>query len=424
MKVLIKLITTIALLFATSVCAEVRISGYGSIAVGKVLSGDKDPSGDIEFQTDFVDYAFYTEEVDWEPDTMFALQISADVQNNLSITGQLVSKGADNFKPELDWLYATYNFSDDLYLMVGRRSLPMYYFSEYMEVAFAYPWVRPPAMLYWWDMSQFNGVTLTKDFNFDEWTVAVSGFTGKETRDELRSHDYWRSRGGYYYAPTQFNPPAGYDNAGIVPTTAKVTWDDILGFNIVASNDWMDLRFSMFSNHYETTTELFYSKEIDTNGDGLTDTTVIVDRNPDGSPIVSGSWAITDFDMMFYGLSGTFNFEFATLLFDYNYVDYDDGYDFRFPSYMISAVYNHPEFQPYVSYSKAQGKINEEFDGFGTGDSEESQMISLGIRYNFHSNAALKIQYDKLEDQGDQGWADFSYHNDASLLTMSIDFVF
>lgn len=355
---------------------------------------------------------------------MFALQISADVGDNLSFTGQLVTKGADDFKPELDWLYATYSFSDDLNIMVGRRSLPMYYFSEFMEVAYAYPWVRPPAMLYWWDMSQFNGVTLTKDFYIDEWSLSVSGFTGQEERNNLTSHDYWRPRGGYYYPPTLYVPPEGFDSAGVVPTTASVKWDEILGINVTASNEWMDLRFSVFSNHYETYTEMFYSKEIDTDGDGNPDTPVIVDRNPDGSPIISDSWAITDFDMTFYGLSGTFNFDIATVLFDYNYVVYDDGYQFRFPNYMISAVYNHPVWQPYVSYSKAKGEIGEEFDGFGTGDSEESQMISLGIRYNFHSNAALKIQYDKLEDLGDQGWYDFSYHNDASLMTVSIDFVF
>ena len=424
MKRLNKTLALLACVLSSSTLAEVRISGYGSIAAGQVISGDKDPSGEVEFQTDFNDYAFYTKDIGWKQDTMFALQISADVGDNLSFTGQLVTKGADDFKPELDWLYATYSFSDDLNIMVGRRSLPMYYFSEFMEVAYAYPWVRPPAMLYWWDMSQFNGVTLTKDFYIDEWSVSVSGFTGQEERNNLTSHDYWRARGGYYYPPTLYVPPEGFDSAGVIPTTASVKWDEILGINVTASNEWMDLRFSVFSNHYETYTEMFYSKGIDTDGDGNPDTQVIVDRNPDGSPIISDAWAITDFDMTFYGLSGTFNFDIATVLFDYNYVVYDDGYQFRFPNYMISAVYNHPEWQPYISYSKAKGEIGEEFDGFGTGDSEESQMISLGIRYNFHSNAALKIQYDKLEDLGDQGWYDFSYHNDASLMTVSIDFVF
>jgi hypothetical protein len=405
--------------------ADTTISGYGSIAVGKVISGDKDPSGETEFQTDFNDYAFYTETMSWKPDTMFALQLYSDVGDNLSFVGQIVTKGADEFKPELDWLYAKYNLSDDLYVMVGRRSLPMYYFSEYLEVAYAYPWVRPPAMLYWWDMSQFNGITVGKTMQLsNEWMLQINGFTGREERKNLTSHDYWRPRGGYYYPPTLYAPPTGYDGAGVVPTTAKVVWDDILGVNFNVSNDWIDLRFSVFSNHYETTTEMFYTKSIDTNNDGTPDTDIIIDRNPDGSPIISDNWAITSFDMTFYGVSGTFNFEMATVLFDYNYVVYDDGYQFRFPNYMISAVYNHPTWQPYVSISHAKGEINEEFDGFGTGASEESQMLSLGIRYNFHSNAALKLQYDSLEDLGDQGWYDFSYHNDASLVTVSLDFVF
>ena len=114
MKRLNKTLALLTCVLSSSTLAEVRISGYGSIAVGQVISGDKDPSGEVEFQTDFNDYAFYTKDIGWKQDTMFALQISADVGDNLSFTGQLVTKGADDFKPELDWLYATYSFSDDL----------------------------------------------------------------------------------------------------------------------------------------------------------------------------------------------------------------------------------------------------------------------------------------------------------------------
>ncbi len=64
-----------ALLFCSALYAEDRFhfSGYGSLVGGKVIGGEFDPSGDKEFQVDFYDYAFYTEELDFEQESMVAL---------------------------------------------------------------------------------------------------------------------------------------------------------------------------------------------------------------------------------------------------------------------------------------------------------------------------------------------------------------
>ena len=53
-----------------SASAEVSFSGYGSVVAGKVISGEKDPSGKKEFQVDFYDYAFYTEDLDFEQESI------------------------------------------------------------------------------------------------------------------------------------------------------------------------------------------------------------------------------------------------------------------------------------------------------------------------------------------------------------------
>ncbi|MEW6981561.1 hypothetical protein AAD001_02795 [Colwelliaceae bacterium 6471] len=395
--------------------AEIQFSGYGSIVAGKVISGEIDPSGEKEFQVDFYDYAFYTEDVKLKPETMIALQARADLLDNLTVTTQIVAKGADDFSPDIDWLYATYNFSDDFYIMAGRRNLPMYYFSEYMEVSFATPWLRPPTNLYWWEITQFNGLTLVKNFEFDEWSLSASIFGGREEREDISAHDYWRNRGGYYW------PPEGTYVSG----TADVTWSEILGVNLIASNDWMEYRFSYFTTHYETYADVFFMDEVDTNGDGIADITVERRYNADGTPIRSNSSSVTEFDLAFLGLSGNLGFDYFTLLFDYNFVSYDDGYGFEFPTFLVTAIYNHDTWQPYIGYTKAAGKITEDLDGFGVGDAEEHRMISLGLRYNFHSNASLKLQIDDFKDEGDRSpWYDFSYHNDATLLSIGIDFIF
>ncbi len=83
----------------------IQVSGYGSFVAGKVIGGDVDPSGEKEFQVDFYDYAFYTEELDFEQESMVALQLRADVVDKMMATIQLVAKGADGWSPDVDWAY-------------------------------------------------------------------------------------------------------------------------------------------------------------------------------------------------------------------------------------------------------------------------------------------------------------------------------
>ena len=378
----------IVLLFClptTLQAVDFKVSGYGSIVGGKVVSGDLDPSGEVEFQVDFYDYAYYVEEWAWDKESLIALQMVASINNRLDATIQLVAKAADEWTPDIDWFYLTYKLNDSSKIMAGRRMLPMYYFSEYMEVGFAYPWIRPPANLYWWEITQFNGLTYLYNFELGNWNLDFSAFMGEETQTKIKSHDFWRNRGGYYF------PPAGVYISG----TADVTWSDIIGVNLAAANDWLDIRASYFSTRYTTTSDVMFFDELDSNGDGIADTVIERRTNPDGTPIRSGQWSLTDFDLSFYGLGGSMYFKYATVLFDYNYVTYDDGYGSRFPTFYVSAIYNHDTWQPYVGMSQAKLKITEDFDGFGTGEAEEHQIITLGLRYNVMANAALKFELNK-----------------------------
>jgi len=405
----------LALSFTTFANDRFHFSGYGSFVGGKVISGEVDPSGEKEFQVDFYDYAFYTEEFDFEQESMVAVQMRAEISDKLNATIQLVAKGADGWSPDVDWAYLSYQTSADGSLMVGRRMLPMYYFSEYMEVGYAYPWIRPPANLYWWEITQFNGLTYLHAFHIGDWTINASVFGGRETQRDIKSHDFWRNRGGYYF------PPAGNYLSG----TADVTWSKILGTNIAFSNDWIDIRASYFSTHYNTTSDIFFIDEFDLNSDGIVDQRIERRTNPDGTPIRSGDWPLTDFDLDFYGLGGSLTFEYVTFLFDYNYVVYDDGYGSEFPTYYLSLVYNHDIWQPYVGISSAKLDLTQDWQGFGVGEAEEHQILTLGIRYNLGNNAAIKVEYNDFSDKGDRmPWYDFSYHNDASLLSVGVDFVF
>ena len=293
--------------------------------------------------------------------------------NKLSVTAQLVAKGVDDFNPEFDWYYVTYQANEDWTFMAGRRNIPMYYFSEYAEVGYAYPWMRPPSNLYWWQVTQFDGAHAMYSFELGDYSNTITAFYGNEYSDDNVEMLYYDKLYG--------------GNA----RTVNEYWTDIAGFNWNMSGDFFDLRFVYFQNDRDRET---------------------IQQDGSISPY-------TPFSQQFIGFGGQVNISDFTILFDMNYVEYDDAVGTEFPTYLISVVYNIDEFQPYISYSKA----DHERANVPTEDLEEHYMLSYGLRYDFYSNVAFKIQYDTFVDQGHEptGWA---CHGDSRTISMGIDFVF
>ncbi|WP_042145551.1 MULTISPECIES: hypothetical protein [unclassified Pseudoalteromonas] len=372
--------------------ADVKISGFGSVVAGRTLddvtldnvnydwsqppSASNPPSVTREqiLTADFYDVGQYSNDFSFKPETVFALQVVADMGENLKVTGQLVAKGTDDFSPEFDWYYLTYQATDELTLMAGRRNIPMYYFSEFSEVGYAYPWMRPPSNLYWWQVTQFNGLNAMYDFSLADYSNTISVFYGNEYSNDNKEMKY-------------------YDELyGGSAKSVNELWTDILGFNWNLSGDFFDVRFVYFQNDRDRET--------------IAQDGSIADYTP--------------FSQTFLGFGGTVDLAMFTFLFDWNLVTYDDAHGTEFPTYLISAVYNLDEFHPFISYSKADHKRKKRVN---TEDYEEHYMLSYGIRYDFHPSASFKIQYDKFVDEAvpESGWR---YHGDSDTVTVGVDFIF
>ncbi|MBE0370814.1 MULTISPECIES: hypothetical protein [Pseudoalteromonas] len=378
MKKLLTVTSSIAMLVSSSAFAEMRISGYGSVIAGKTLGTVDDPlnpgqTRDEILTADFYDVGQYDNDISIKPESIFAVQGVMDLADNFSVTAQLVAKGIDDFEPEFDWYYVTYQATDDLTLMAGRRNIPMYYFSEFSEVGYAYPWMRPPSNLYWWQVTQFNGISALYDFEIGDYSNTLTVFYGNEYSDDNVEMLYYNKLYG--------------GNA----RTVNEFWTDITGMNWNISGDNFDVRFVYFQNDRDRET---------IQQDGSID-------------------PYTPFSQTFIGVGGNVSLDQFTLLFDVNFVEYDDEVGTEFPTYLLSLVYNWDDYQPYISYSKA----DQERTKVPTEDLEEHYVLSYGVRYNFLPNAAFKIQYDKFVDQGDKatGWA---YHGDARAISLGVDFVF
>jgi len=112
-------------------------------------------------------------------DNVLGLQIQKQVNDSTTVTGQLVSRGTDDYKTEAAWAFVTYAATDDLDLRMGRLRIPFFYYSDFLEVGYAYNWVRPPEEVYRIGFSSFDGVDLTQRFSSGNFDGSVQVYYGR-----------------------------------------------------------------------------------------------------------------------------------------------------------------------------------------------------------------------------------------------------
>ena len=141
------LVVTLTILFSSLTFSEVNFQGFASFVGGATLDNEDS------------NYLDYENKLEFDNDSLYALQASSDLGDGLSVTGQLIARGAENYKPEFEWMYLSYNLTPTLNAKVGRIRTPFYMFSEYLEVGYTYHWIRPPKELYAAQVTNMDGIS-------------------------------------------------------------------------------------------------------------------------------------------------------------------------------------------------------------------------------------------------------------------------
>ncbi len=81
-------------------------------------------------------------------DTRLGLTVDTQVDEKWRFAAQMKAKGVEDYNTEMDWAYATYDYSDSFSVNVGEIKYPIGLYSEYIEVGYTYPWLRAPETFY------------------------------------------------------------------------------------------------------------------------------------------------------------------------------------------------------------------------------------------------------------------------------------
>ena len=182
---------------------DLKINGFASF-IGGVNSED-----------DFV-YATYDDDFDFEKDTVVGLQFEARVNEKAKLTTQFVARGVEDFDVETELAFLTYSVSPDWDVRAGRLRTPFFYYSDFLEVGYAYQWIRPPVETYA--------------------RIVVDTYEGIDTIYRM-NHGDWSSSWQFFYGKDERVIESRIFDADIQTETPNTT-----GVNVVLSNDWLTLR--------------------------------------------------------------------------------------------------------------------------------------------------------------------------------------
>lgn len=349
-KVLAVVLVFAALLLYRPAAAELKLNGFGTVAVGTVIEGR-------EFLADFPKTGLYDTDLSLDPDTSLGLQLSSYFTSDFSLIAQVAVHGANDYDPDIDWLYLNYYLTPGLSVQAGRKRLPLYYYSDYFDVGYAYYWIRPPPDVYTWQITNYNGVSLLYEIALGQWDTSLSLYYGSEESEDN-------------------------DLLGLLfEASVDETWKNMVGIVGTAANDWLEVRFTHMQG--------------------------LIDRQ------ISGVTVINDARQQFLGLSVNLTFDHLLILSEFNNYKQPDN-DVEYDAYLLSLGYQVGELTPHVTRSGFKQKIN------ALGNDERHTTTSVGLRWDVVDNIAVKVQYDKVIDEG----VVVPVKGDSKSLSFAVDFVF
>ncbi|WP_372964264.1 hypothetical protein [Marinobacter sp.] len=129
-------------------------------------------------------YAGFIDESEVNDLSLFALQGTFDVTQKSQIVMQLVGRGSDDWEPEVEWAYLSHRPTNNLQLRAGKMRLPMFMYSDSLEVGYAQPWARPPQSVYGpIAVTSYVGADASYNWNFNNSSLNANFFTGFTEED-------------------------------------------------------------------------------------------------------------------------------------------------------------------------------------------------------------------------------------------------
>lgn len=383
--------------------------GFGTLAT---TGTDTDAIG---FRRDISTSRGATKSWDLTTDSRLGIQLDAKFSDQFDATLQWTARDRTGnfFEQNLDLAFLRWRIQPDLDVRFGRVSTDVFMLSDHRNVGYAYPWIRPPHEFYASvPLYHYDGVDITKKFEIDGGYLSVKTFGGYSlseliVSDEKNSFSQesivfsssltyekgdWRTRLGYAHLDLISEPKALSDKRAVIANPiVGLVWPDIKQllpyFNLIGSTiHYGDIGVAYDDGEWLAQAEASYAGS----------------NTPFFPDAASG----------YLNLGRRFSsFTFYTLL----------GI-----SKSIDTKINIP--RPLISVPQTVA-AQKRFDGALNHNGIDEKSVSLGLRWDFHTNMAFKAQWSHywLGNNGAQNWVKDTNQvapDNVNVFSVGIDFLY
>lgn len=387
------LAASIALASISTQAADMRVNGFISIGAGKTLNEGRDTTTGKKatVTADSPTDGIYDDNIDFKPDSIYGIQISSNLGEGLSVTGQITGAGGEDFEAKIAWAYISYALNDEWTVNAGRQRLPFFFYSDFLDVGYAYHWMRPPT----------------------ETQVAIDTLDGVQFTWQGATGD-WDSRVQLYAGTSEASTEA----------TGTLGLDNAMGAVFYTSNDWLQLRATYMVSEFWVN-DLSSTSTAALAGLAPTDTKF-------GSIAAQGQDKDNAVDAWFGGLAAHATFGNTFVVAEYVTYEFDDpiltlGWT-QYESAYISLGHRIKDFTPHITFSAEKQDVENAGSTPGTfltDSAEKSEAVTVGVRWDFHPSAAFKVEYSTRSDKSDDDFeATRGDRNDIDLISAGVDVIF
>lgn len=366
---------TCVLLFTFSVSAvavDIKWNGFMSVIAGQTMDDGTtymvDPTvGGLNSG------ALYDDKLRFSPDSLVALQAHANISDNLSATVQILGKGGDDYSPDIEWAYLSYEFNENVTVNAGRFRFPAFYYSDSLDIGYSYYWIRPPVDIYSVFFSRVEGVN-----------VLFNKIVGPV---ELEAQVWW---GGINIADdTELTSTSQNDITNNQGLALRATWN------------WFTYRTVYHTTDFRATTTSIVENDPDP-------------MNPFWTQFGTEVGDPADFDIAFVGHA--FMADIGNFLWRSEYATTNTkfpaaGVDVDVDVWYGSIGYRLHDFTPHITY------VEKDDPGFFAA-AAKTKTMTYGVAWDFTPGAVFKLEY--LNRTIDSAGAE----EDTSVLAFGIDAMF
>lgn len=159
--------------------SDLDLNGFATIAGGMSLTDDAEL------------YGYDDKGMLFNQDSLFGIQVSADLGEGLKATAQVKSAGENDWDTKFEWAYLSYEVSDKVKVLFGRQRQPFYMYSDFLDVGYAYHWIIPPQGVYNLPFDSVDGLGLIYTDSWKGFESTVQANMGRtETILRLGGEEY------------------------------------------------------------------------------------------------------------------------------------------------------------------------------------------------------------------------------------------